>query len=227
MQEDDTILEDSLCLVKLDLRLVRRLDLLLKACRQCDWYSELKCPKTFLKYFIMPDRIISLIVTHNSIKGLPTRIAMCCLIPAWQGYFMELVPNNKADKARCHPCQHALYIWGNLETRRLKEILLLPNTDWQQKCFTAVFFSVSTIVTASAIFVREAGEKEQEIDCRSPPCHVTKGTAQWGTRRKPRVMGDKGMEGRNEGFTDIPPQSTYGSLKESIWMLIFLNTPEY
>lgn len=81
MQEDDIILEDSLCPVKLDFRLVRRLDLLLEACRQCEWYSELKCPETFLKYFIMPDTIISLIVTHNSIKGLPTRIAICCLTP--------------------------------------------------------------------------------------------------------------------------------------------------
>lgn len=82
MQEDDIILEDSLCPVKLDFRLVRRLDLLLEACRQCESHSELKCPKTFLKYFIMPDTIISLIVTHNSIKGLPTRIAIRCLTPA-------------------------------------------------------------------------------------------------------------------------------------------------
>lgn len=82
MQEDDIILEDSPCPVKLDLRLVRRLDLLLKACRQRNWYSELKRPKTFLQYFIMPDTITSLIVTHNSIKRLLTQIAMCCLIPA-------------------------------------------------------------------------------------------------------------------------------------------------
>lgn len=140
MQEDDIILEDPPCPVKLDFRLVRCLDLLLKACRQWDCYSELKCPQTFLKCFIMPDTIISLIVTQNSIKGLPTQIAICCLIPAWQGCYMELVPNNKADKARCRPCQRTLYIWGNLGTCWLKEILLLPNTEWQQKCFTAVLF---------------------------------------------------------------------------------------
>lgn len=40
------------------------------------------------------------------------------------------------------------------------------------------FFSVLTTVTASAIFVREADEKEQEIDCPSPSCHITKGAAQ-------------------------------------------------
>lgn len=135
MQEDDIILEDSLCPVKLDLRLVRRLDLLLKASRQWAWYSELKYPKTFLKYFIMPGTIISLTVTHNSIKGLLTWIAMCCLVPAWQCYYTELVPSNRADKARCHPCQHTSCVWGNSGTRWLKETLLLPNTDWQQRRF--------------------------------------------------------------------------------------------
>lgn len=82
MKEDEIILEDSLCPTKLVFRLVRHLDLLLKACRQCNRHTELKCPKTFLKYSIMPDTIISLIVTHNSVKGLPTRIAICCLILA-------------------------------------------------------------------------------------------------------------------------------------------------
>lgn len=229
--------------VKLDLRLVRRLDLLLKACRQCNWYSELKCPKTFLKYFIMPDTIISLIVTHNSIKGLPTQIAMCCLIPAWQGYSMELVPNNKADKARCHPCQHALYIWGNLGTRWLKEILLLPNTDWQQKCFAAVFFSVLTTVTASAIFVREANEKEQDIDCCSPSCRIPKGTVQWGMRRKPQGREIRERRGGTRAFeihSTSPPMGVWKKVSEcwsflmrlsvrkvwlSVWVLQRESTP--
>lgn len=40
------------------------------------------------------------------------------------------------------------------------------------------FFSVLTPITASAISVREAGEKEQEIDCLSPSCRTMKGTVQ-------------------------------------------------
>lgn len=156
---NDAILEDFFSPVKVDFRLVRHPDLLLKACRQRDWYSELKCPEPFLKYFIVPDTIMSLIVKHNSIKDLRTQIAIRSLTPAWQGYYMELVPLNRADKARCHPCQHALYIWGNLRTLWLKEILLLPNTDWQQICFMAVF-SVLMTVTASAILVREVAKKE-------------------------------------------------------------------
>lgn len=48
------------------------------------------------------------------------------------------------------------------------------------------FFLVLTTVTASAIFSREADGKEQEIDCCSPSCHITKGTAQWGVCRKPQ-----------------------------------------
>lgn len=114
----------------------------------------------------MPDTIVSSTVTHNSIKDLPTQIAICSLTPAWQGYYMELIPLNGADKARCHPCQHTSYIWGNVRTLWLKEILLLPNTDWQQKCFMAVFSALMT-VTASAIFVRAAAKKGQEIDCHS------------------------------------------------------------
>lgn len=82
MKKDAIILEDSLCPIKLVFGLVRRLNLLLKACRQCNRHTELKCPKTFLKYFITPDTIVSLIVTHNGVKGLPTRIAICCLILA-------------------------------------------------------------------------------------------------------------------------------------------------
>lgn len=152
---------------KAGLQISKAPDLLLKACRQRDWYSEQKCPKPFPKHFIMPDTIISLIVTHNSIKGLPTQTAICSLTPAWQGYYMELVLLNRADKARCHPCQHTFYIWGNLRTLWLKEILLLPNTDWQRKCFTAIFFSVLMTVTASAIFVREVAKKGQEMDCHS------------------------------------------------------------
>lgn len=124
-----------------------------------------KCPKPFPKHFIVPDTI-SLIVTHNSIKGLPTQIAICSLTPAWQGYYMELVPLNRADKARCHPCQHTSYIRGNLRTFWLKEIFLLPTQNWQQKCLMAVF-SVSMTVTVSAIFVREVAEEGQEIDCHS------------------------------------------------------------
>lgn len=82
MQENYVIFEDFFSPVKLDFRLVRHLDLLLKACRQCNWYSELKCPKPFPKHFIEPDTIISLIVTHNSIKVLPTQIAILSLTPA-------------------------------------------------------------------------------------------------------------------------------------------------
>lgn len=158
MQEDDIILEDSLCPVKLDLRLVRRLDLLLKASRQWAWYSELKYPKTFLKYFIMPGTIISLTVTHNSIKGLLTWIAMCCLVPAWQCYYTELVPSNRADKARCHPCQHTSCVWGNSGTRWLKEILLLPNTDWQQRRFKQFLcFKWLSVLNESSTFCLSLG----------------------------------------------------------------------
>lgn len=82
MQENDAIFEEFFSPIKLDFRLVRHLDLLQKACRQCKWYSELKCPKPFPKHFIVPDTIMSLIVTHNSIKDLPTHIAICCLTPA-------------------------------------------------------------------------------------------------------------------------------------------------
>lgn len=157
MQEDDAIFEDFFSSVKQDFRLVRHLDLLVKACRRCDWYSELKCPKPFPKHFIVPDTI-TLIVTHKSIKGLPTQIAICSLTPAWQGYYMELVPLNRADKTRCHPCQHTSYIWGNLRTFWLKEILLLPNTDWQQKCLMAVFFSFNDC-NSSCNLCRGSGQR--------------------------------------------------------------------
>lgn len=82
MQENDVIFENFFSPVKLDFRSVKHEDLLVKACRQCGWYSELKCPKPFLKHFIVPDTIISLIVTHNNIKGLPTQMAICSLTPA-------------------------------------------------------------------------------------------------------------------------------------------------
>lgn len=195
MKENDAIFEDFFSPVKLYFRLVRHLDLLLKVCRQWDWYSELKCPKPFPKHFITPDTILSLIITHNSIKGLPAQIAICSLTPAWQGYYSRLAPLNRADKGRCHPCQHALYIWGNLRTLWLKEILLLPNTDWQQKCFMAVFFSLNDCNSFCNLGTGSSQKGAGDWLSLSS-CHVTKGTVQWGMCRKPQGREIREQRGR-------------------------------
>lgn len=79
------------------------------------------------------------------------------------------------------------------------------------------FFSVLTTVTASAIFVREADEKEQ-TDCRSPPCHAMKGTAQSGMRGKPPGREIRERRGGTWALEIHPPHTPThpGSLKASI-----------
>lgn len=197
---------------KAGLQISKAPDLLLKACRQRDWYSELKCPKPFPKHFIMPDTIISLIVTHNGIKGLPTQTAICSFTPAWQGYYMELVLLNRADKARCHPCQHTFYIWGNLRTLWLKEILLLPNTDWQQKCFTALFFSLNDC-NSFCNLCKGSGQKGAGDGLSLSSCRITKGTAQWGMCRKPQGREIREQRGRTQAWEiHSPPKPAYGNL---------------
>lgn len=83
----------------------------------------------------------------------------------------------------------------------MKEILLLPNTDWQQKCVMVVF-SVLMTVTASAIFVREAPKKGQEIDCHSA---LAKRNHRVRDAWEASGKGDKGTEGKNTGLRDTLP----------------------
>lgn len=85
----------------------------------------------------------------------------------------------------------------------MKEILLLPNTDWQQKYFIAVF-SVLMTVTASAILVREAAKEGQEIDCHSAVATLQKEPRNHAVKdaQEASVKGDKGTEGKNTGLRD-------------------------
>lgn len=136
---------------------------------------------------------------------------------------MELVPLNRADKARCHPCQHVLYIWGNLRTFWLKEILLLPNTDWQQKCFMASFFSLNDC-NSFCNLCKGSGQKGAGDWLSLSSRHITKGTVQWGMRREPQGKGDKGTEGKSTGLRDtFPTQACLWESDECGSFLIWLS----
>lgn len=78
--------------------------------------------------------------------------------------------------------------------------------------------SVLTTAAAPAVLAGEVEEKEQEIDCRSPSHHITKGTAQRGMHKEPQGMEIREWRGEDGLWRHKPTVCLWESVRK------YLNT---